>query len=87
MDEIMMLRMIGWIIAGICFSVGLGLLFFCKGTVRMSQDLDKGFYPMEKLDNLLKKYLSDKWVISNNKILGVTSIVVAVVFFVMLVMV
>ncbi|MEA3328143.1 MAG: hypothetical protein U9Q08_00155 [Candidatus Omnitrophota bacterium] len=84
MDEVLTIRIMGWMITAVCFLVAVGFLVFPKSMNRVSQKLDRGFHPMENLDKALKKQISDKWVVTSSRMLGLVALVVAVVFFAML---
>lgn len=85
MKEILMFKIFAWVIGGGCFLAGIGFLFFPKGMNRASQALNKSFHPLEDLNKLFQKEINnDKWIVSSSKALGIISLLVSVVFFVVL---
>ena len=84
MDQVLLVKTIGWVITAVCFLVAVGFLLFPKSMNRISHKLNKVFHPLEDLGKILDKQISDGWVISSSRMLGIVSLVVAVVFFAIL---
>ena len=80
-----MVKMFGWVIGGGCFLVGIGFLFFTKSVKRANQMMNEMFYPLENLEKLFRKEIkSDQWIASKTKVLGIISLLVSIIFFVVL---
>ncbi len=87
MQDILIARILGWVIGGGCFLAGVGFLFFAKVMKRINEIMNKAFYPLENLEKLFRKEIhSEQWIVSNSKTLGVTSLLISIVFFVVLLM-
>ena len=85
MEDVLMLKIFSWIIGGACFLAGIGFLFFAKAMKKASQIMNKTFYPMQDLDKFFNKEVTnDQWIASNTKVLGIISLLVSIVFFVLL---
>ena len=87
MENVLIAKIFGWVIGGGCFLTGIGFLFFARAMKRANQIVNKAFYPMEDLEKLLGKEIkSDQWIASNTRIVGIISLLVSIVFFVVLLM-
>ena len=85
MEDVLMAKIVGWVIGGGCFLAGIGFLFFTKAMKRANQIMNKTFYPLENLDKLFEKQINnDQWIVSNSRFLGIISLLVSIVFFVVL---
>ena len=85
MENVLIAKIFGWVIGGGCFLAGIGFLFFAKAMKRANQIMNKAFYPLEDLEKLFRKEInSDQWIVSNSKTLGIISLLVSIVFFVVL---
>ena len=84
MQEVLMLQIFGWVVTAGCFLIGVGLLFFSKSLNQINQALNKSFYPLEYLEKLSKREISDRWIISGSTVLGILCLVLSVVFFAVL---
>lgn len=87
MDEVLVIRTVSLVVTVMCFLAGIGFLFFPKSMNRISQTLNKTFHPLENLGKTLEKQVSDKWIVSSSRVLGVIALVFSVVMFFILIMV
>ncbi len=85
MEDVLVARIFGWVVGGGCFLAGIGFIFFSKAIKRANQVLNKTFYPVESLEKLFgREVKSDQWITSNTKVLGIISLLISIVFFVVL---
>jgi hypothetical protein len=87
MDEVLVIKTVSWVVTIMCFLAGIGFLFFPKSMSRVSQTMNKTFHPLENLEKALEKQISDKWIVSSSKVLGVIALIISVVIFSILIMV
>ena len=85
MEDILAVKIFGWVVGGGCFLAGIGFIFFSKAMKRANQILNKTFYPLQDLEKFFgKEVKSDQWITSNTKVLGIISLLVSIIFFVVL---